>query len=319
MRCRPRISAIVMTDRQRQRGEKCLRSILGQSVIKDMEVLLLDFAPATVRRLPSSHHPAVRLVRLNHAIGFGCARALAVRMARAPIVAFFEEHVAARPGWAKAILRAHAGGWAGVGPEVHNLTSGQGLSDLIFLAGYGDWAPPLAAGESRLIPGQNSTFKRDVLLRYGPELDRLLEADTLLQWRMCADGYRLYHAPEAKIEHASEGSLRTLMFGYYLVMRHFAPLRAELYHWPPLKRALRLILAPLGPFYRSARLLWGLASRRSSFFWKALAGIWAIIGAHLGGAAGEAVGLLAGVPVHDRRFLIYEMNADRAGSSPGPR
>jgi len=315
---RPRISAIVMVDGQRQRGERCLQSILGQSIIDDIEVLLFDFAPASVARLPSSSHRAIRLLRLNYTIGYGPARGLAVRMARAPIVAFLEEHVLVRPGWAEAMLEAHAGGWAGVGPEVYNSAPGQGLSDLIYLTGFGEWVPPLKPGESSLIPGQNSTFKRDVLLGYDSELDRLLEADIFLQWRMRTDGHKLWHAPDARIEHSSEGNLRTLMFGYYLVMRNFAPLRAELYHWSPLKRALRLIFTPFAPLYRSARLLWILAHRRSSYFWKALAGIWAVLGAHLGGAAGEAVGLLTGVPIHDRRFLIYEMNADRASPPPGP-
>ena len=315
---KPRLSVIVMVDKERRRAEVCLQSILGQSRIDDMEVLLLDFAPASVPPLTASFHPAVRLVKLDYSIGLGRARGLAVRMARAPVVAFLEEHVLVRPGWAEAMLRAHTGGWAGVGPEVYNPTPGLGVSDLIYLTGFGDWVPPLAPGESRLIPGQNSAFKREVLLAYDSELDRLLEADIFLQWRMRADGYRLYHAPDAQIEHSSEGSLRTLILGYYLVMRNFAPFRAEFYHWSPLRRALRLLLTPLGPFYRSARLLWGLALRRSPYFWKAVMGVWAVFGAHLGGAAGEAVGLLAGVPVNDRRFLIYEMNAERS-SPPSPR
>lgn len=315
---KPRLSVIVMVDKQRGRAEACLKSILGQSRIKDMEVLLLDFAPSAVRPLAASRHRAVRLVKLDYSIGYGSARALAVRMARAPIVAFLEEHVAARPGWAEAVLKAHKGGWAGVGPEVHNPTPGLGASDLIYLAGFGDWVPPLAPGESRLIPGQNSAFKRKAVLAYDSELERLLEADIFLQWRMLADGYKLYHAPDAQIEHSSEGTLRTLILGYYLVMRNFAPLRAELFNWSPIKRTLRLILTPIGPFYRSTRLLWSLARRRSPYFWKAVIGVWAVLGAHLGGAAGEAVGLIAGVPRSDRRFLIYEMNAERA-RPPSPR
>lgn len=314
---KPRLSVIVMVDGERQRAEACLGSILSQSRIRDMEVLLLDFAPASVAPLSASRHPAVRQVKLDYSIGYGPARGLAVRMARSPIVAFLEEHVTARPGWAQAMLKAHESEWAGVGPEVHNPTPGRGLSDLVYLTGFGDWVPPLAPGESRLIPGQNGTFKRDVLLRYDSELDRMLEADIFLQWRMRADGYKLYHAPDAQVEHSSEGSLRTLMLGYYLVMRSFAPLRAELYHWSPAKRALRLILTPLGPFVRSGRLLWGLARRRSPYFGKALAGVWAVFGAHLGGAAGEAVGLLAGVPTRDRRFLVYEMNAQRSSHPSG--
>lgn len=316
MNYRPVISVIVMVDGQRRRGERCLQSLLGQSIIEDMEVLLLDFAPPDVPPLTGSNHPAVRTVKMDYATGYGPARALAVRMARAPIVAFLEEHVVARPGWAEALVRAHRADWAGVGPEVHNPGPGKFVNDLIFLAGYGGWAPPLASGESHLIPGQNSAFKRDVLVLYDPELDRLLEADILLQWRLRADGYKLLHAPEAKVEHASERGLGTIMMGYYLVMRHFAPLRAEIYHWSPVKRALRLLFTPLGPFYRTAKLLVHLARRRSPHFWRALAGAGVVFCAHIGGAAGEAVGLLAGISTHDIRFLKYEMNVDRIVPRP---
>jgi GT2 family glycosyltransferase len=307
----PLLSVIVMVDRQRRRAERCLESILSQSIIGDMEVLLLDFALPDIPALPASNHPAVRLLRLEYETGYGPARALAVRTARAPIVAFLEEHVAARPNWAEALLRAHRDSWAGVGPEVHNPAPGHFVADVIFLTGYGIWGPPLVRGETHLIPGQNSAFKRDVILRYDSDLNRLLEADILLQWRLRADGYKLFQTPEAQVEHATERRIRTIMMGYYLVMRSFAPLRAEIYHWSPLKRALRLFLTPLTPFYRSVRVLVRLARRRSPHFWTALSGAWVIFGAHLGGAVGEAVGLLAGVPVRDRRFLLYEMNTDR--------
>ena len=307
----PVMSVIVMVDRQRARGERCLHSILSQSVIDNMEVLILDFAPPNVPPLRGSEHPAVRVVRLDYTLEFGRARALGVRMARAPIVAFIEEHVVARPGWAEALVRAHQGGWAGVGPEIHNPTPGYGWSDTIFLTGYGAWAPPLQRGESKLLPSQNSSFKREVLLRYDAELNRLLEADILLQWRLRADGYKLLNEPEAKVEHAGETSLRTITIGFYLVMRFFAPVRAEIFHWSPVTRALRLLLTPLAPFYRTARVYLNLARRRSPYFGKALAGVWIVFVANIGGAAGEAVGLLKGVPMHDRRFLIHEMNTER--------
>jgi GT2 family glycosyltransferase len=316
---KPRLSVILMVDRQRERAEACLRNILGQNLKKGIEILLLDFASASAPPLLAARNSAVRTIKLDYSTGYGQARGLAVRCARAPVVAFIEEHVAVCPGWAEAMLKAHRGDWAGVGPEVHNPTPGQGLSDIIYLTGFSAWVPPLTAGESPLLPGHNSTFKRDILLRYGSELDRLLEADILLQWRLRADGYRFYQTPEARIEHTSEGSLRTLMRGYYLVMRSFAPLRAEHFGWSPVKRGLRLMLTPLGPFYRTSRVLTCLVRLRSSYFWKALSGLWAVWGAHVAGAAGEAVGLLAGISAHDRRFLIYEMNADRTRPTGSPR
>jgi len=155
---------IVMVDRERGRAEAYLGSLLGQSRIESMEILLLDFAPKSVPPLSASRHPAVRTVKLDYSTGYGPARAKGVRMARSAVVGFLEEHATARPGWAEAILKAYEKGWAGVGPEFHNPTPGRGMSDLVYLTAFGDWVPPLAPGESRLFPGQNGTFRRDVLL-----------------------------------------------------------------------------------------------------------------------------------------------------------
>jgi GT2 family glycosyltransferase len=307
----PSLSVIVLIDGRRERAEACLRNILSQDVKAGLEVVLLDFASRSEPPLRVARDPAVRTLKLDPSIGYGPACALAVKAARAPVVAFVEEHVAVQPGWAAAMVEAHRGKWAGVGPEVRNATPGLGPSDIIFLTGFGSWTPPARRGESRLIPSHNSSYKRGILLGYGPELARLLSADIFLQWRLRADGHRLLLEPGAKIDHRSEAGLATLMRGYYLVMRSFAPLRAEFYHWSPLKRGLRLLFAPFGPMVRSARLLAGLARRRSPYFWKAAAGLWAVFGAHLAGALGEAVGLARGLAAGDTRFLVYEMNADR--------
>ena len=138
-----------MVDGQRERGARCLQSILSQSIIDEMEVLVFDFAPPEVPPLRGSEHPSVRVVRVDRALTFGGARAFSVRMARAPIVAFLEEHVVVSPGWAEALLKAHRAGWTGVGPEMHNLVPGRVISDAMFLAGYAQWTPPLAPGEER--------------------------------------------------------------------------------------------------------------------------------------------------------------------------
>ena len=317
MTSEPVMSVVVMVDRQRQRGERCLRSILDQNIVSQLEILLLDFASTELPPLAGSDHPSVRVVPMNYATGFGGSRVLGVRMARAPIVAFLEEHVTVRPGWAEATVQAHQHEWAGVGPQVHNPAPGHSFTELIYLMGFGPWAPPMPSGESQQICNHNSAYKRDLLLRYHADLERLLESDILLQWRLREDGYKLFQTSAAQIEHATEMALPTIMVGYYWVMRFFAPLRAEIYHWSPLRRLLRLLLTPLAPFYRATRLIVGLARRRSPYFWTALRGAGVMIVAHLGGAAGEAVGLLAGRPPSDHRFLLYEMNTERASAKAG--
>ena len=58
-----------------------------------------------------------------------------------------------------------------------------------------------------MLPGHNTSFKRDVLLAYGDELPDLLRAEIVLHTRLHRDGHRLLLEPAAKFEHINESTL----------------------------------------------------------------------------------------------------------------
>ena len=127
------MTVILMVDRRRERGARALRSLLEQSCIGQLEVLLIDLAGRQAKPLAGSDHPAVRRVFLPHGTGYGDAKARGVALARAPIVTFFEEHCVAAAGWAEAILKAQDGPFAGVGGEAHDATAGLGMTEFVAL------------------------------------------------------------------------------------------------------------------------------------------------------------------------------------------
>src|SRR5688572_8422869 len=88
----PRMSVVLLVGGQRARGARALRSVIEQSPVDALEVLLLDLGWRDHAPLDGSDHPGVRVLRLDPGIGFGAARARAILEARAPIVAFLEEH-----------------------------------------------------------------------------------------------------------------------------------------------------------------------------------------------------------------------------------
>ena len=59
--------------------------------------------------------------------------------AHAPIVALAEDHCFPEPGWADALIRAHQGPWAVVGPVVRNANPATIVSWCDFVIGYGPW------------------------------------------------------------------------------------------------------------------------------------------------------------------------------------
>src|SRR5262245_14489301 len=174
----PRLSVVLVVGDLRTRAEECLASLLRQASADQMEVLLFDVAKIPARPLAGSDHPSVRRIPLPPGTPFTNARAEGVRRARAPYVAFLEEHCRVRAGWIDALLAAHAGPWAGVGGEVHNGNGETPRSETIALMTYGTWVPVAQRDEDAThLPGHNASFRRDRLLEFGEELDLLLVSD----------------------------------------------------------------------------------------------------------------------------------------------
>jgi hypothetical protein len=307
----PELAVVLMVDQQRARGALALQSILAQSMIAEMEVLLFDRAHAERGPLPGADHPQVRLFDLPRSIGFGAARAQAVELACAPLVAFVEEHVTAFPGWAEAVCQAHQGPWVGVGPEVHFANPGQGDSDLVDLRCQGPWSPPAKEGETPLIRGQNSSFRRDVLLRYREQLPLLLNSDRLLIKKLMRDGYRCYMAPAAKVAHASESRLRTFCRGGYLGgVLHIAS-QAQYFQWTTARRLAYMGAALLLPVLGPSRIIAAATRRHPALLGKMLRNLPSLVLIDVYSAAGFWRGLSQGVGDSAEAFLEYELNQYR--------
>jgi glycosyltransferase involved in cell wall biosynthesis len=307
----PTLTVIAIVGRQRGRAEACLRSLLAQNTAPSTEILLVDCAPDDAPRIALSDRPGVRVLRGGTSREFGELRADAVRQARAPLVAFIEEHCIAHPGWGEAIHAAHAEGWSGVGGVVHNGNPGCGMSDVILAMSFAPWMAPAERGPSLLLPGNNTSYRREVLLRFGAELPRLLLTEPLLQWRLAAQGERLLLEPRMRFSHTNETQLTTICRGFYLWNRCFGAARAGVLHWTWMQRAARVLSAPLVPCVRVARLMaFGVRRRRNllgRFIWQLPAAFIAECFA----VAGHTAGMLFGAGSAPVRFVDYEVGAYR--------
>src|ERR1700736_1692856 len=207
----PALSVILVVGGQRKRAAQALRSLLKQSAIDQMEVLLYDLGDQGFPPLPGSDHPRVRASRWGPNDLLAAARFHGIHEARAPVVSFTEEHCEMQPGWAETILLAHREPWAAVGSDLINGNPDAGCSDKAFRISYGVYVrPPSRRGPATVVPGQNSAFKRDVLLRYNSQLELMLSADLVLQWKMQQDGYQMYYEPSVKIAHRNENTIKSL-------------------------------------------------------------------------------------------------------------
>jgi Glycosyl transferase family 2 len=307
----PELSVILVAGGQRKRATAALRSLLGQSIIDRIEILFFDLGPKDCPALPGSDHPRVRMTR-GGPKDLSAARVQGVHAAHAPVVCFMEEHCEVQPGWAEATVLAHRGPWAGVGCDFINGNPNAGRSDKAFRMNYGVYVrPQRGRGPVKRIAGQNSAFKRDILLRYEPQLEIMMSADLVLQWKMARDGSQFFYEPTAKMAHRNENTLRSLCVGVFYWNWCFSNIRAEAFQWGFPRRALRIVLAPLIPWVRLVKMfIWTLRLGRSQFV-QFVRDIPFVITVNHCAAAGQVAGLFNPVETGAREFSHFEMNEPR--------
>jgi len=220
-----------------------------------IELLIVTPDPAELDPDPAviDHFLSFGVVKADLSRGAGAARAAAVRAARAPIVAFGEDHSFPQPGWAAAIIAAHDGEWAAVGPVVTNANPVTLVSWADLLMGYGPWLAPGRAAERSHLPGHNSSYRKDVLLALGDELGDLFEAETALQWTLRARGHRLFQESAARVAHTNFDRFSVWLPVHFHTGRVFAATRAR--SWSKAARVAFAFASPLVPFVRLWRHL----------------------------------------------------------------
>jgi len=310
---RPALSVVLQVGGERARAAECLASLLGQGPLAAMEILLLDY-DREQGMLPGADHPAVQLLErpAYESIGFG--RAFGVEHARAPVVAFIEDHCVALDGWADAILAAHAQGWKAIGCEMHNGNPGIGISDSIALMNYARWLPPARRGVDSLLAGHNVAYDRELLLSFGERLPELLCSDPLLQWKMQQAGYQLFLEPAMKVAHKNETDIATIARGYYYWNRVFAINRAALFSWSTPRKLLWLVMFPFIPPVRIFKLMLYLLRERPRLLGTFVRSLPVQLAAQYAAAFGQAVGFTFGAGDAATAFLEYELNQPRRES-----
>jgi cellulose synthase/poly-beta-1,6-N-acetylglucosamine synthase-like glycosyltransferase len=174
---------------------------------------------------------------------------------------------------------------------------------------YGPWTGKQTAREADMLPGNNSAYRRSALLELGSELDRLLLADTVLQWRLIENGGRLFVEPGAVLAHRYPTSLWSAAKGEYLYHVCFADIRAGSFGWPTWLRAAYVAGSALIPWLRLARMLTGTRDAVTGrLLRRNVVGVVVLLAAAV---VGQAVGVLFGSRGTERRFTDYELNEPR--------
>ncbi len=291
----PLLSVVMVTPRSIQ---TCRRTIgyLGEQTIRQ-HVELVIVAPSRaqleLRDNELSEFHSWQLVELGRVHSTGTATAEGVRVARAPVVVYGEEHSYPEPQWARVLVERHREPYAAVGSAMGNANP-QTLTSWAHLFGqFGPVVAPVTSGTTTWLAGHHTSYKRDALLGYGERLGEMLDNECALHIDLRERGHQLFLAGEAVSNHVNISRPSAYFRLDYLGQRGFAATRFRAGEWSLLRRFLYVAASPLLPLVRLRRIVRDI--RRSGRAPQLLPRVLCIIiPALFCGAVGEAIGYLAG-------------------------
>jgi len=307
----PSLSVILVAGSKRERTGLALASLLRQSRIESMEIILVDLWGERLPPVPQSDHPRIRVLPVLQADSYGAAMTEGIRRARAPVVAFLEEHALACRGWAAAIIQAHEGPWDGVGCLVLPALRRNAVSQAMSLINDIAWSWERQRGEAEQIRGHNAAYKRQALLAFGDQMAEMLEFEAELHARLREQGGRLFIETGAKIVHCNDSSWRSMLRAYFAWNRSYAAACKARKLWSVRTMVAKVVGWPLSPpvrWVRTARTIFQTSEIQPAAVIRLAPSIFA---AHLASSLGQLVGLIAGPGQSHQQFLLHELTADR--------
>jgi hypothetical protein len=234
---------------------KTIAHLRAQTIADQIEMIILtaDVSNLNLEEMALNGFHSYQVIRVNSFSSIAHVNAIGIRLATASVIALGEDHSFPEPDWAEHLLARHQGNYAAVGPQVVNGNPGSLISWADFLIGYGLWMNISAEGEIDLLPGHNSSYKREILLSYGDQLQRMLESESVLHWDLRARGHKLYLEVKARTHHMNFSLLKSFLAASFYNGRVFAAHRAA--YWSPIKRIAFVGGSVLIPLVRLNRLL----------------------------------------------------------------
>ena len=202
----------------------CLAALERQRAEVALEVLVADRLGEAVREQVKRGFPWVRVLGAPAGTTIPELRALAFEAAGGHAVAVIEDHVLVPPGWARAMLARLDAGEEVVGGAVENAATENLVDWAAFLCEYSQLIPPLPSGPVGGVTGNNTVYRRDLLVRYA-EVWQAGRWENYLHDALRRDGVLLHQHPEIVVGHKKHYTMWEYLSQRYLYARSYAGAR----------------------------------------------------------------------------------------------
>jgi hypothetical protein len=314
------MSVVVVVPDTFETVRKTLDHLKAQSVQAQLELIFVAPSRQSVC-LPYEEllgFAGVCLVEIDAIHSAGQAKAQGIQRASAPIVAFAEDHSYPEPGWAQALIKSYVESTVAVAPVLVNSNPDSAVSWASLYLDFGPTIEPAAGGHVERLPWHNTTYRRDVLLTYGPELAAMLDVEGILLADLKSKGYTLWLECKSRTRHLNVALVSSLVREQFYGGRLFAASQAQHYHWSWWQRFGRVVGAPIVPLVRLSRTVRDIdRSGRRRLLPRLLPLLILGLAVH---ASGELIGCALGMGDALQQRYVLEFHRERhlAGGNEAP-
>lgn len=189
------------------------------------EIVVVDCSRDDSAAVIREKHSSVVLVEPAERLGIPEMRAIGMEHARGDVIAIIEDHCIVRPDWLAAIEAALVSGDADViGGPIENACDERLVDRAVFLTEYSDMMPPVVAGPTEGVPGNNVAYRRSVFdlvrdstLRYDWEY--------FIHTELREAGARFQMVPAMELDHKKEFGFFYFVTQRFHYSRSFAGMR----------------------------------------------------------------------------------------------
>jgi hypothetical protein len=244
----------------------CLGALETQAA--GLDVIVADSSTDATPAIVRSAFPWVQLLHVDEPWALPALRGAAIARARGALVAILDPYSIAAADWAEQVIRAHASrpnAVIGGSVDLAGADSCSWSAWATYLHEYGLFMPPIARGETWIVPGSNVSYKRAALFD-GARPRYPVFWKTFVNWEIERGGSPLWLDPNVRV-----ALNKPIPFGDFLSTRFahgrcFGGMRvqdapAHLKAW----RAASTVLVPVVQLWRWTRGFWSKRRRRTRF------------------------------------------------------
>jgi hypothetical protein len=233
---------------------RCLLSLKEQAGSGDTEVIVASNFNGGAKEEIERQFPFPTYLWLPAETTVPELRAQGAARARGEIIALIEDNCFVDGRWCAEIKKAHLLPNAAIGGAVENDSRERSFDWAVYLSDYGKYMPPLRAGETGALPGNNLSYKRAALERMNESWEAGI-FETFLNEELKRGGQKLYLAPSAIVHHRKSYDPKETVVRYYHHARGYGGMRRA--GAPVLKRLVFIAGSLLLPALLPARIALG--------------------------------------------------------------